>query len=71
MTTLGKMLYDDGVRDGEARGEVRGEARGKAEEKARMFVLIRKMTADGELEAIPKLTTDSGFYETMLRKYNL
>ena len=67
MTTLGKMLYDDGVRDGEARGE----ARGKAEEKARMFVLIQKMTADGELEEIPKLTTDSDFYEAMLRKYDL
>ena len=67
MTALGKMLYDDGVKD----GEKLGEARGKAEEKEKVFVLIQKMTADGELEAIPKLTTDSDFYEAMLRKYDL
>ena len=67
MTALGKMLYDDGVKD----GEKLGEARGKAEEKAKVFVLIQKMTADGALEAIPKLTTDSDFYEAMLRKYDL
>ena len=67
MKALGKMLYEDGVKD----GEKLGEARGKAEEKAKVFVLIQKMTADGELEAIPKLTTDSDFYEAMLRKYDL
>ena len=55
MTALGKMLYDEG----------------KAEGKAKVFVLIQKMTADGELESIPRLTTDFDFYETMLRKYDL
>ena len=42
-------------------------------EKAEMEQLKKeiKMTADGELESIPRLTTDFDFYETMLRKYDL
>ena len=29
------------------------------------------MTADGELEAIPKLTTDPEFYQAMVEKYQV
>ena len=71
MTALGKMLYDDGVKDGEKLGEARGEARGEKRGETKVMILIQKMTADGELESIPKLTTDSDFYESMLRKYQL
>lgn len=55
MTRLGKMLYDD--------GEKRGQAN--------VLTLIQKMTADGALEAIPRLTTDPEFYEAMVQKYGI
>ncbi len=55
MTRLGKMLYDDG----------------KKRAQTSVFTLIQKMTADGELEAIPKLTTDPEFYQAMIEKYQV
>ena len=55
MTKLGKMLYDDGKKRAETS----------------VFTLIQKMTADGELEAIPKLTTDPEFYQAMVEKYQV
>ena len=59
MTRLGKMLYDD--------GEVMGLKRGQAN----VLTLIQKMTADGALEAIPRLTTDPEFYKAMVQKYGI
>jgi len=55
MTRLGKMLYDDG----------------KMRAQTSVFTLIQKMTEDGELEAIPKLTTDPEFYQAMIEKYQV
>ena len=59
MTKLGKMLYDDGKIEGQKRAQTS------------VFTLIQKMTADGELEAIPKLTTDPEFYQAMVEKYQV
>ncbi|MBQ4559930.1 MAG: hypothetical protein IJA54_06415 [Tyzzerella sp.] len=59
MTRLGKMLYDDGKIEGQKRAQTC------------VFTLIQKMTADGELEAIPKLTTDPEFYQAMVEKYQI
>lgn len=55
MTRLGKMLYDD--------GEKRGQTC--------VLTLIQKMSADGALEAIPRLTTDPEFYQAMIKKYKV
>lgn len=55
MTRLGKMLYDDGEQHGQAN----------------VFTLIQKMTADGALESIPRLTTDPEFYKDMAKKYGI
>ena len=63
MTRLGKMLYDDGKGEGEKIGEERGQSK--------VMILIQKMSADGALEEIPRLTTDSKFYDEMVKKYNI
>lgn len=59
MTRLGKMLYDD--------GEMMGKMRGQSN----VLTLIQKMTEDGALESIPRLTTDPDFYEAMIKKYKV
>ena len=38
---------------------------------ANVLTLIQKMTADGALEAIPRLTTDPEFYKAMVQKYGI
>lgn len=63
MTRLGKMLYDDGRQAGERIGEERGESK--------VMILIQKMSADGAVEAIPRLTTDPEFYQAMSKKYGI
>lgn len=63
LTRLGRMLYDDGKVEGERIGEERGESK--------ILNLIQKMTADGALESIPRLTTDSEFYQAMAEKYSV
>ena len=63
LTRLGRMLYDDGKVEGERIGEERGESK--------ILTLIQMMIADGALESIPKLTTDSEFYQAMAKKYSV
>lgn len=67
MTRLGKMLYDDGRQVGREEGEKRGEKRGES----KVMILIQKMSADGALEEIPRLTTDPEFYQAMTEKYGI
>ena len=55
MTRLGKMLYDDGEKCGQAN----------------VLTLIQKMTVDGALETVPRLTTDPEFYKAMVQKYGI
>ena len=57
--------FDDMEKSAERRGEKRGEKRAEA----KIMALIQSMTANGELENIPRLTTDKAFYEEMLQKY--
>lgn len=59
MTRLGKMLYEDGKLEGRGEGE------------SKVMVLIQRMSADGALEAIPRLTTDPDFYRAMTKKYSV
>lgn len=59
MTRLGKMLYDDGRQAGKAEGE------------SKVMILIQKMSADGAVDAIPRLTTDPEFYRAMSEKYSI
>lgn len=67
MTRLGKMLYDDGRQVGKVEGERIGEKRGES----KVMILIQKMSADGAVDAIPRLTTDPEFYRAMSKKYGI
>ena len=67
MTRLGQMLYDDG----RAIGIAEGKAEGKTESMTKIMQLIRCMSDEGEVEAIPKLATDPDFYQAMVVKYNI
>lgn len=59
MTRLGKMLYDDGRADGAERG------------RANVLILIQKMSDDGALAEIPRLSKDPQFYKAMAKKYHV
>lgn len=59
MTRLGRMLYDD------------GRAEGAERERANVLTLIQKMSDDGALADIPRLSTDPKFYKAMARKYQV
>jgi len=71
MTRLGQMLYDDGKAIGIEEGKAEGKAEGKVEGMTKIMQLIRCMSEDGAVEAIPKLTTDPDFYQAMVVKYNI
>ena len=75
MTRLGQMLYDDGraigIAEGKEEGKAEGKAEGKVEGMTKIMQLIRCMSDEGEVEAIPKLATDPDFYQAMVVKYNI
>ena len=71
LTRLGKMLYDDGRKAGQIEGEKIGEERGEVRGELKIMTLIQKMSADGAIESIPRLTTDSEFYQAMVKKYSI
>lgn len=64
-------LIKRGEERGEKRGEKRGEERGKKMGELRIVKLIECMTADGMLNSIPQIATDSDFCQRMFEKYEI
>ena len=58
-----KMEREDAFEDGRQEGNLEGQNR--------IIKLIHYMTEAGELEQIPRLSTDKEFFEEMVRKYNI
>ena len=62
-----RMEREDAFEDGRKIGFEAGQEAGCT----KMLVLIDKMVADGHAEQIPRLSKEPGFYEEMLKKYNM
>ena len=71
---------DDYVRaEGEAKGRAevmaegmaKGEAKGRAEGEARLLLLVKRLTEDGQEDDIQRIFTDQAYREELYRKYNL
>lgn len=55
--------FEEMILDGEERGEERGEQK--------MMRLIQCMTADGDLDSIPRIASEPEFYKEMLERYQI
>ena len=67
--------YDSGHQEGYASGRQEGYASGHQEGhdkgSRQMLELVSCMMSDGKADQIPRLKTDKGFYQEMLKEYNL
>lgn len=56
MTKVGRLIYEDGLMEGEKRGEERGEERGKKKE--RITAVVNMMRLDIPEDKILKMYTE-------------
>lgn len=69
MCNLSELVRERGWNDGWNKGRNEGRNEGLNEGQANLLLLISKMAADGMLESIPRLATDSEFFKKMTEKY--